>query len=414
MKKFISLSLLAIFMLMQTPFSHAQQSMMPEWNQFRGFHKNGAVQENLVPKKWPDVGLKMLWKKKTGPAFSEIVAYGDKIYTMYSEKSDSIHGLEFVSCYDAKTGDEVWTTKVDSIFIDVDGWGDGPRSTPAVDENNVYSFSGLGKLTATSKKDGEIIWQVDFVKEFGSVLPRWGFSTSPLLVEDILVMEAGGKDEKTFVAFNTKDGKVIWAKGKGGSLYNSPTLATINGVTQIVFANRSTLYSFNTKGDTLWTITTNIRNSTAMPLFFDSNKIFISNFNSKGFSVVEVNNNIAKVTTSANTLKNDFSSSVYHNGYFYGFDIAALVCVSAKTGEKKWTKRGFGKGSLILVNDKLIVLSDKGKLIQVKAIPEAYTEQGQMQAIEGKSWTAPSYSNGKIYVRNLTEMACFSANELPK
>ncbi|NJO91354.1 MAG: hypothetical protein HC831_22125 [Chloroflexia bacterium] len=109
-------------------------------------------------------------------------------------------------------------------------------------------------------------------------------------------------------------------------------------------------------------------------------------------------------------MKNDFSSSVYHDGYFYGFDIAALVCVSAKTGEKKWTKRGFGKGSLILVDDKLIVLSDKGTLIQVKATPDAYTEQGQMQAIEGKSWTAPSYSNGKIYLRNLTEMACFSAN----
>ncbi len=329
---------------------------------------------------------------------------------MHSEKSDSMHGLEFVSCFDAKTGIEVWKTKVDSIFIDVDGWGDGPRSTPAVDNNNVYSYSALGKLTATSKKDGKINWQVDFVKEFGSVLPRWGFSTSPLLVEDILVMEAGGKDEKTFVAFNTKDGKDLWTKGKGNSLYNSPSLATIKGIAQILFANGRTLYSFNIKGDTLWTINTSIRNATAMPLFFDGNKVLLSNVHSKGFSVVEVNNNIAKVTTSANTLKNDFSSSVYHDGYFYGFDVAALVCVSAQTGEKKWTKRGFGKGSLILVGDKLIVLSDKGKLIQVKATADAYTEQGQIQAIEGKSWTAPSYSNGKIYVRNLTEMACFSAN----
>jgi outer membrane protein assembly factor BamB len=410
MKKFISLGLLAFFMLAQTIFSFAQQSSAPEWNQFRGFNKNGTVDENVLPEKWPSKGLKMLWKKEIGHAFSEVVALGDKIYTMYSEKSDSVSGLEFVACFDAGTGGEIWKTKVDSIFIDVDGWGDGPRSTPAVDENIVYSFSASGKLTATSITDGKIVWQVDFVKEFGSVRPRWGFSTSPLLVDNILVMEAGGEDAKAFVAFNKKDGKLLWAKGKGNSLYNSASIAKIDGTTQILFANGSTLYSFNTKGDTLWTIKTSIRNPTAMPLFFDGNKIFLSNIHSKGFAIVEVTNNVAKVTTSGNTMKNDFSSCVYHNGYVYGFDVAALVCISVKSGEKKWTKRGFGKGSLIKVDDKLIVLSDKGKLIQVKATPDVYTEQGSMQAIRGKCWTAPSFANGKIYVRNLTEMACFLVN----
>jgi outer membrane protein assembly factor BamB len=410
MKKFISLCLLAFYVLLQTTFLQAQQSTKPTWNQFRGFYKNGTVSENVLLEKWPADGLKLVWKKQLGSAFSEIIVSDNMVYTMFSEKSDSISGLEFIGCFDGKTGNEIWRTEVDSIFIDVDGWGDGPHSTPAVDENHAYGFSAHGILTAVNKKSGKIVWQVDFVKEFGSVLPRWGFSTSPLLVEDILVMEAGGKENSTFVAFNKKDGKVLWAKGRGNSLYNSPSLATIGEVTQILFANGSTLYSFNTKGDTLWTINTSIRNATAMPLFFDGNKILLSNVHSRGFAVVEVNDNVAKVTTSGNGLKNDFSSSVYHDGYFYGFDVAALVCISAKTGEKKWTKRGFGKGSLILVDDKLIVLSDKGALVQVKATPEAYTEQGQMQAIEGKSWTAPSYNNGKIYVRNLTEMACFSAN----
>jgi outer membrane protein assembly factor BamB len=410
MKKFISLCLLAFYVLLQTTFLQAQQSTKPTWNQFRGFYKNGTVSENVLLEKWPADGLKLVWKKQLGSAFSEIIVSDNMVYTMFSEKSDSISGLEFIGCFDGKTGNEIWRTEVDSIFIDVDGWGDGPHSTPAVDENHAYGFSAHGILTAVNKKSGKIVWQVDFIKEFGSVLPRWGFSTSPLLVEDILVMEAGGKENSTFVAFNKKDGKVLWAKGRGNSLYNSPSLATIGEVTQILFANGNTLYSFNTKGDTLWTINTSIRNATAMPLFFDGNKILLSNVHSRGFAVVEVNDNVAKVTTSGNGLKNDFSSSVYHDGYFYGFDVAALVCISAKTGEKKWTKRGFGKGSLILVDDKLIVLSDKGALVQVKATPEAYTEQGQMQAIEGKSWTAPSYDNGKIYVRNLTEMACFSAN----
>jgi len=409
-KKFISFGLLAVFMLFQTSISSAQQSINPDWNQFRGFNKNGISTEASLPDSWPKSGLKMLWKKELGSAFSEIVVSGNKVFTMFSEKTDSVSGLEFVGCFDAKTGNEIWKTKVDSIFIDVDGWGDGPHSTPAVDNDYVFGLSAPGKLTAITKKDGKISWQIDFVKEFGSILPRWGFSSSPLLVEDILVMEAGGKDSKAFVAFNKKDGKLLWAKGKGNALYNSPSIAKIDGTTQILFANGSTLYSFNTKGDTLWTINTKIRNSTAIPLFFDGNKVFLSNVHSRGFAVVEVNNNIPKVTTSGSTMKNDFSSCVYHDGYVYGFDVAALQCISVKTGEKKWTKRGFGKGSLIMVNDKLIVLSDKGKLIQVKATPDAYTEQGSMQAIKGKSWTAPSFTNGKIYVRNLTEMACFSVN----
>ena len=409
-KKLISFSLLAVFMLLQTSYSFAQQSNNPDWNQFRGSHKNGISNETSLPDTWPGSGLKMLWKKELGSAFSEIIVSGDNVYTMFSEKTDSVSGLEYIGCFDAKTGNEVWKTEVDSIFIDVDGWGDGPHSTPAVDESYVFGFSAHGLLTATSKKDGKIIWQIDFVKEYGSVLPRWGFSSSPLLVDDILVMEAGGKDDKAFVAFSKKNGKLLWSKGKGNALYNSPSIAKMGGVTQILFANGSTLYSYNTKGDTLWTINTTIRNSTAMPHFFDGNKVFLSNIHSRGFAVVEINNNIPKVTTTGSTMKNDFSTSVYHDGYIYGFDVAALQCISVKTGEKKWTKRGFGKGSLILVNDKLLVLSDKGKLIQVKATPDAYTEQGSMQAISGKSWTAPSFSNGKIYVRNLTEMACFSVN----
>jgi outer membrane protein assembly factor BamB len=180
MKKFISLCLLAFYVLLQTTFLQAQQSTKPTWNQFRGFYKNGTVSENVLLEKWPADGLKLVWKKQLGSAFSEIIVSDNMVYTMFSEKSDSISGLEFIGCFDGKTGNEIWRTEVDSIFIDVDGWGDGPHSTPAVDENHAYGFSAHGILTAVNKKSGKIVWQVDFVKEFGSVLPRWGFSTSPL------------------------------------------------------------------------------------------------------------------------------------------------------------------------------------------------------------------------------------------
>ena len=404
-KKTISSCLFAMFMFLQIPFTFSQQSESISWNQFRGSNRSGVSAENALPDILPESGPELLWKKEIGSGFSEITISGDRIYTMLSEETDSISGSEYIAAFDAKTGNAIWRTKVDSLFFET--FGDGPRSTPAIGEDNIYSFSSYGKLTANSIKDGKTIWQVDFISEFGSTLPQWAFSSSPVLVDNILIIEAGGTDSRAFIGFDKSSGKVLWTKGSGISSYSSPVVAEIDGETNIVFANQTTLYSFNSKGDTLWTYNMTMNGPMAMPVVLDSNKIFISTVRSAGFSIVEVKSDTVKELINAGTMKNDFSSSLYYNGYIYGFNVAALQCISAETGEKKWTKRGFGKGSLILVDDKLLVLSDKGKLIQVKATPEAYTEQGSFQAIDGKSWTAPSFAEGKLYVRNLTEMACY-------
>jgi len=407
-KKTIYSNLLALFLVLQMPNAFAQ--MNESWNQFRGPSRSGISTETSTFKLPSEGTPQLVWKKKLGCAFSELTVSEGRLYTMLSEKTDSLSGSEYTAAFDAKTGLEIWRSKIDSIFIDKDGFGDGPRSTPVIGENYIFSFSSYGKLFAHSKTDGKLIWQVDFVAEFGSKLPRWGFSSSPVLVDDVLVMEAGGTDSRAFVAFNQNTGKLLWFKGEGIAFYNSPLVAKIDGETQIIFANKKKLSSYNSKGETLWTFDMKMSYPTAMPVLFDSNKIFISTVRSSGFIVVEVKGNTVTELLQAPTMKNDYSSTLYHDGYFYGFNVAALQCISAETGEKKWTKRGFGKGSLILVGDRLLVLSDKGQLIQIKATPEAYTEQSRFQAIEGKSWTAPSFANGKVYLRNQTEMACYSFN----
>ncbi len=219
-------------------------------------------------------------------------------------------------------------------------------------------------------------------------------------------MEVGGTDSHAFAAFNKKTGEVKWTKANGNAHYSSPVLANIEGQNQIIFANGGFIYSYNSKGDTLWTYKTPVRSAMSMPVVIEQNKIFVSTA-AAGFIILEINDNKPKEFLRGSTMKADYSSCVYYKGNIYGFHIAALQCISAETGEKKWTKRGFGKGSLIIVDNKLMVLSDTGKLIQIKATSDSYTEQGSFQAIKGKSWTAPSFANGKLYVRNLTEMACY-------
>lgn len=389
----------------------SQTEISTDWPQFRGADRSGKSSEKITNADWTKNAPDLVWKKNIGSAFSEMTVVDNIVYTMLSEQTDSISGFEYIAAFDAENGKELWKTKIDSLFIDADEWGNGPHSTLAVDDKNAYGLSAFGKFTAVSKKNGKVQWTVDFVKEFGSTPPRWAFSSSPLLIDGVVVMEVGGKESKAFAAFDKKNGKTVWIKGEGGSTYSSPIKANIDGQEQIIFANGNKFYSFNTKGDTLWSYTTPLRSPTAAIVFIEPNTLFASQVGATGGFAVKMENGKGTEVFKSPSMKNDWSSSCYHDGYIYGFNVASLQCISAKTGEKKWSKRGFGKGSLIMVDDKLFVLSDKGKLILVDANPDAYTELGSIQALKGKSWTAPSFSNGKVFLRNLTEMACYKVNK---
>jgi outer membrane protein assembly factor BamB len=389
------------FLLSIAPSAFSQDG---SWNQFRGPNRNGSI-EYALPDALPSEGPELLWRRTVGSAFSELTVAGDRLYTMLSEAVDTTSGREYLAAFDALTGEELWRTQVDTLFFDQ--FGDGPRSTPVVDGELIICLSSYGKLSAHAVADGKALWQVDLVAEFGSTLPRWAFSTSPVLVDGSVILEVGGTESRGFAGFDKNTGQLLWAKGSGTAGYSSPVVAAIEGKTHIIFANTTTLHAFDVAGDTLWTMAMSMNGPMSSPVVFGGNKIFISTVRSEGFCVVEVKDGKPEEVLQGGTMKNDFSSCVHHDGYIYGFDVAALQCISARTGEKQWTKRGFGKGSLILVDDRLLVLSDKGKLIQVKASPEAYMEQGSFQALEGKSWTAPSFTGGRLYVRNLTEMACY-------
>lgn len=406
-KIFKRLSILWLLCIGFSFMGFTQEDSENKWIQFRGPERSGHSMESLDGVDWSTSKPELVWKHELGSGFAELTIMGNRMYTMTSQTIDSITGSEFLAAYELETGEELWRQKVDSIYFDPDGWGDGSRTTPSIDDEHIYCLSGHGKLSAHHLKDGAIIWQIDLKAKYGSAEPRWGFSTSPIILEDLLIMEVGGKDDKAFVAFDKENGDIVWNHGTGNASFNSPLLATIDNQLQIIFANGKTLYSFNPKGDTLWTYAMPFGGITAMPLLIEDNKIFLSGIRNPGFVIVEINDQIATEFIRGTSMKTDFNTAIYHDGFIYGFHVASLRCISAETGEVKWTKRGFGKGSLMMVDDKLMVLSDKGKLIIVEAKPDAFQEVVSVQALEGKSWTAPSFVNGKVYVRNLTHMACY-------
>ena len=400
------LACVSLYLLSQANIS-GQSLNTNSWLQFRGNERNGVSTETNLLEKWPVDGPEKIWEKEIGEGFSEILISNEMLFTLSGEMIDSLHGFEYAVALDKLTGNEIWKVEIDSIFIEVDGWGNGARSTPVVDENNLYCLSGTGKFIALSKNNGKALWKVDFVKELGSTVPRWGFSTSPLLLNDKIIIEVGGTESRAFVAFDKTSGNVLWTRGTAGSVYCSPIKVKIEGQEQILFINGSELISYNAEGDTLWSFNMPLRSPTAVPVFIQPNKIFISTVSPNGSLMLQIVNNEVTQIFNTNTLQNHWSSSCYYDGYIYGFNVATLQCISVETGEKKWTKRGFGKGSLIIADNKLLVLSDRGKLIMVDANPETFTVLGSFQALNGRSWTAPSFADGKIFLRNHTEIACY-------
>ncbi len=375
------------------------------WTQFRGNNRSGKSMEKNLLDKWPEKGPEQIWKMETGQGFSEVVVSGNVAYLMACDTTDEAY--EYITALDIGNGEELWQTKIDSMFYEVDGWGHGPRSTPAIDDRYIYCLSGYGKLAAYSIQSGKEIWATNMIIDYGSTLPRWGYSTSPILIDGILIIETGGNESGAFAAIDKNTGMKIWSKGTGAASYNSPAVAIIDNKVHIVFANDTMLYSFDKKGNENWSYRMPIQAPTAMPVFIPPNRFFVSTVGRTGSFIVQVEGNDVKEVLTSRTMQNYFGSSCYHNGYLYGFSRAKLQCISAETGKLHWAQRGFGAGSLILVNDKLLVLSDQGLLTLVAASPEGYKAHGTVQALDGKSWTAPSFANGNVFLRNLSQVSCY-------
>ena len=382
----------------------------PEWPPWRGPNRGGIAHETGLLKSWPPDGPKVLWRIPFGNGYSGISISDGRLYTMFAPEED-----EFVVCLDQSNGEEIWRCRTDSKFANEHG--DGPRSTPTVDGDVVFALGAQGRLYAVDARNGEKLWEHDFVNEYGSEIPGWGFSTSPLVEGNLLVVEVGGKDGKSVVAFDKKSGDVVWTSPTDAPGYSSPIAITFNGVRQIiVFTSQGPVSVSPTDGQIYWKYHWPEGINIATPIFIPEDKIFISASYDKGAVLVKIKAADDAVTVEelwkSRVMKNHFNASVLFGDYLYGFDNATLKCIEADTGAEQWETRGFGKGSLILADDHLIVLGDQGKLALAEATPSGYIEKASVQILNGKCWTVPTLVNGKLYLRNHKEMLCLDVTGL--
>ena len=381
-----------------------------DWPQWLGPNRTGISSETGMLTAWAADGPTVVWQKELGEGFSGISVADGRVYTMFSAEED-----EFVICLNEETGEEIWRFRTGDKYYEYQG-GNGPRSQPTVDGERVFVLSTKGWLYALNAKDGKKLWLVDLCDGLGSRVPKFGFSTSPLVEDDLLLLEAGAR-RGTFIALDKTNGALKWASQSDIVSYSSPIAIDIAGIRQVVFVSGEAAVGLSpADGSLYWRFPwyTSHDLNIATPIFVPPDRIFISSGYDHGAALLQIEPqgdglSVKKVWESRG-MKNHFGTSILIGDYIYGFDNAILKCIEAKTGKEQWKRRGYGKGGLIATSGQLIILSDKGKLALADVSPTDFREKASAQVLSGKCWTAPTLANGKIFVRDMSKIVCIDVS----
>jgi outer membrane protein assembly factor BamB len=378
------------------------------WTDFRGPHRDGRYDQTHVGSEWPAKGLPLVWRQPIGGGYASFVIANGRAFTIEQRRRQ-----EVTTAYDMATGRELWAHSWDGEFQESMG-GDGPRATPTFHEGRLYSLGASGELRCLDAATGSRIWSRNILTENHADNLTWGMSNAPLIVDDKVIVLPGGPSGQSVVAYNKLTGEPIWKALDDKQAYTSPMLVTLSGKRQILVVSASRAMGLEVdNGSLLWEYPwkTDYDINCAQPILFGPNKVFLSAGYGHGSAAIEIvpadGKFQVKELWANNRMKNKFSSSVLFEGNVYGFDEAILACINPETGELKWKGGRYGYGQLLLAGGNLIVTSEGGEVILVKATPERHQEVARFQAIEGKTWNHPAISDGLLLVRNATEMACF-------
>ena len=376
------------------------------WKDFRGPERDGHYRQQPIRTTW-SAPLQPLWKQPVGAGYASFVIARGRAFTIEQRAAH-----EIAAAYDVATGRELWTTNWDALFAEAMG-GDGPRATPTWHDGRVYVLGATGELRALDEATGRTLWRTDILEDAGAGNIQWGMSAAPLIVDDTVVVLPGGSTGTSVVAYDLNTGKRRWGALDDRASYSSPMLVTLAGVRQILTFTATRLVGLSPgNGQLLWEFPwkTQYDVNASQPLIAGPDRVFISTGYGTGAAMLQLapgsdGRLSVRELWRTNRMKNQFTSSVLHEGFIYGLDEAILACLDAATGELKWKGGRYGYGQVMLASGHLIVLTEQGELALVRADPGSHQELARFPAIEGKTWNHPAISDGILLIRNLNEMA---------
>jgi outer membrane protein assembly factor BamB len=378
------------------------------WPEFRGPNRDGAIAGVVVSEDWEQTPPELLWKRAIGPGWSSFAVAENHLFTQ-----EQIGDEEAVICMDADTGETLWTFAAKGRFAEEMG-GIGPRATPTYHAGQIFAVGADGMVVCLDAGNGKEKWRRELKKDAERAPPTWGFSSSPLIVDDLVVVHAGGADNKGVFAYSQSDGSIRWQVASGDHSYSSPQNATFGDVSGILMATNEGLQFLNPKdGATIWNHEWKIATYRAVQTVVTGNTVYVAS--SMGNGIRKLNVSFADGAWNVETdwtsrdLKPDFNDMVSYQGALYGFDATIFGAVSMDTGKRLWKKGRYGAGQVLLLSDsgQLLVAAESGELVLLRASQEKLDEVARIPAIESKTWNHPVVVKDRIYLRNSQQAACY-------
>jgi outer membrane protein assembly factor BamB len=379
-----------------------------DWPQYLGPTRNGVYSGTPLAKAWPAGGPRKVWQKSIGQGLAGPVVAGDRVLLFHRVAKE-----EVVEALDARTGEARWRYAYPTAYRDDFGFDEGPRAVPVAANGRVYTFGAEGQLHVVDLATGQRIWSVDTMRRFGARKGFFGAAGSPLVEDGRVIANIGGKDGGKgagIVAFNADTGAVLWTATDHEASYSSPVGATFGGRRHAVFFTRAGLVGLDpATGAVLfqrpWRSRSAASVNAATPLVV-GDLIFASATYETGAAVVRVKGNeLTELWSSDEVLSNHYATSVYANGYLYGFHgrqefNPAFRAVEMNTGTVKWSVDRFHAGSVTLAGDRLLLARETGELVLAAASPQAFRQLATAQILPPTIRALPALADGFLYIRN--------------
>ena len=383
-----------------------------DWPTYGGPQNNHCSDEQSLRLDWGDEEPELLWKHEVGLGYSSVIEAEGLAYTQgYKSGKNTLY------CVDAETGKIQWTYSYNSALGDKYFQG-GSRSTPTFLRGKIYLQGHEGPLFCLDAKSGDLIWKTHLVKDFGGRCPTWGYSGAPFVSNGRVIVQTGSANG-SLIALTADTGKEVWRGGSAQAGYASPYLRKTNPKEIVVFNQDGlSIHDQRTGQEKIsYKHRTRYEVNAAQPLDLGS-KILVASGYGKGAALLDLQDAQPKVLWESEGVACQMASLVFRDKYAYGIhgqtganaNRATLFCLDLSKGRKTWEERGFGVGTVILINNTLAVLSDRGEIALIEATADRFNEMARFQVLGGKNnWTPPSYANGRMYCRSSTGMwVCLS------
>jgi outer membrane protein assembly factor BamB len=387
-----------------------------DFPRYRGARGDGVViPTELLQMNWSEKAPELLWEKPCGGGFSGFAIAGNVAITLEQRRDK-----EVVVCYDRATGKQRWEYPYDAFFRDPLA-DKGPRATPAIADDDVYSLGATGELVCLVGKTGAHRWSVNILADNAAKPKRWGMAGSPLIVGDLVIVHPGVDPDnnvgRSLAAYDRKTGKRVWGAGTFQSSYSSPHKAKLLQRDQVLIFHAAGLASFDPKtGKELWQYPwkTGMEMNIIQPVVLGEDRVLISSETNNGCATLAISrkgNEFTAAEVWANhNLCAKFSNPVALGGAIYGLSDGTFVCLDQRTGRRYWRGKRYGHGQILAAGGALLVMGERGEMAVVAADTKRFRELGRLEVFKGKTWNTPALAGRQLFLRNDAEMACY---ELP-